>query len=242
MAFPPTSIRPPGRTRQAAGRGDGGAKALNRQARKAFDAGDYRWAADLASSGVFADPANAAARDILADSYEQLGYQSESAVWRNIYLSGARKLRQRHADKLTDHGPNFLMLATPFGYFLDLVATTLVPEKAADAKLAFNLVDAASGERFTVTLENQVLVHEDGETIAGAPTLTAPRPILLGVLFGQAPLDAMVASGRAKLDGDGAAIRRLSGMLQHNRPSISTSSNPDRARRTRAVYPPPHAP
>lgn len=196
----------------------GGARALHKQARKAFDAGDYRWSADLANNGVFADPKDAVARTILADSYEQLGYQSESAVWRNIYLTGARELRQGHPDALTDHGPNFLMLATPFGYFLDLVATTLVPEKAGETKLAFNLVDAANGQTYAVTLENSVLVHEDGRTIAGAPTLTAPRPILLGVLFGQAPLDAMVASGRAKLDGDGAPFRQISGML--NQPKL----------------------
>ena len=192
----------------------GGAKALNRQARKAFDAGDYRWSAELANSGVFADPTNATARALLADSYEQLGYQSESAVWRNIYLTGARELRLGRAERLTDHGPNFLMLATPLGYLLDLVATTVVPEKAQNAKLAFNLVDAANGDRFAVTLENAVLVSQKGQAIADAPTLTAARPILLGVLFGQAPLDGMVASGRARLEGDGAPIRQLSGMLQ----------------------------
>ncbi len=192
----------------------GGAKALNRHAKKAFAAGDYRWSADLANSGVFADPKNMVARQILADSYEQLGYQAESAVWRNIYLTGARELRQGRPDTVPESGPNYLMMATPLADFLDLVETTLVPEKAGETKLAFNLVDAGTGDRFAVTLENAVLVSEAGQSIAGAPTLTAAKPILLGVLFGQAPLDAMVASGRARLEGDGAAIKQLSGMLQ----------------------------
>lgn len=195
----------------------GGTKALNRAARKAFDAGDYRWSADLANSGIFADPKNAQARRILADSYEQLGYQSESAVWRNIYLTGARELRQGGPDRLPESGPGFLALATPLSDFLDLVATTVVPERAGDANLAFNLVDSISGDRFAVTLRNAVLVSEQGQSIAGAPTLSAPHPILLGVLFGQAPLDAMTASGRAKLEGDGAPIRALAGMLEQPR-------------------------
>lgn len=192
----------------------GGARALHRQARKAFDAGDYRWAAELAHNGVFADPSDKTARALLANSYEQLGYQSESAVWRNIYLTGARELRQGHPDGYGESGPSYLMMATPLADFLDLVETTLVPERAGDTRLAFNLVDTASGDTFAVTLANAVLVSERGQTIPGAPTLSAAKPILLGVLFGQAPLDAMVAAGRAKLDGDGAPIRQLVGFLE----------------------------
>lgn len=192
----------------------GGARSLHRAARKAYAAGDYRWSAELAHNGVFADPADRTARSLLADSYEQLGYQSESAVWRNIYLSGARELRQGKPDSFAETGPSYLAMATPLHHFLDLVETTLVPEKAGSAKLAFNLVETGTGERFAITIENAVMVSEAGQSVPGAPTLSAPKPILLGILFGQAPLDAMVTSGRAKLEGDGAAIRQLVGMIQ----------------------------
>lgn len=191
----------------------GGAKALHRQARKAFAEGDYRWAAELANSGLFADPEDAASRAILADSYEQMGYQAESAVWRNIYLTGASELRRRKADTAPEAGFNFLFAATPFAQFLAMLETTLVPDRAGEARLAFNLVDTASGEAYAVSLGNAVLVSEPGQSIAGAPTLSAPKPILLGILTGQASLEAMVASGRARLDGDGAPITRLAAML-----------------------------
>lgn len=191
----------------------GGTTALHRAIRKAFEEGDYRWAAELGHNGVFADAKDSISRQLLADSYEQLGYQAESAVWRNIYLTGARELRNGKPDGFAETGPNYLMMATPLADFLDLVETTLVPEKAGETKLAFNLVDTTSGERFAVTLENSVLVSEKGQAIPGAPTLSAPKPILLGILFGQAPLDAMVASGRAQLTGDGSAIQQLAGFL-----------------------------
>jgi alkyl sulfatase BDS1-like metallo-beta-lactamase superfamily hydrolase len=192
----------------------GGAKALIRQARKAFAAGDYRWAAELAHNGVFANPKDEAARTLLADTYEQMGYQAESAVWRNIYLTGARELRQRAPDSIPESDPSYLMGATPLHYFLDLLETTVVPEKAGDAKLAFNLVDSTSGDKSAVTLENAVMVSEKGQSIAGAPTLSAPKPVLLGILFGKVPLDAMVKAGQVKLEGDGAAIRQLVAMLE----------------------------
>ena len=192
----------------------GGAEALHVQVRKAFDEGDYRWAAELAHNGVFADPADKVSRSLLADSYEQLGYQSESAIWRNIYLTGARELRRAKADAVAQTGPNYLMRATPLENFLDLLATTVIPEKAGANRLAFNLVDTGAGEHFAVTLENAVMVIEKGHCIAGAPTLSGPKPLLLGILFGQAPLDAMVAAGQARLEGDAAPIKLLSTLIE----------------------------
>ncbi|MEY4238027.1 MAG: hypothetical protein RL339_628 [Pseudomonadota bacterium] len=195
----------------------GGAKALHKQAAAAFAAGDYRWSAELANFGVFADPADQVSRNLVADSYEQLGYQSESGIWRNIYLTGARELRQGRPDGFAEGGPSYLMMATPLGSFLDLLATTLVPERAGDTRLGFNLVDSTSGDRFALSLGNSVLVSEKGQAFAGAPTLTGPKPVLLGILFRQVPLDRMVAAGQVSVTGDPAPIRQLLPMLEQPR-------------------------
>ncbi|MDT0576027.1 alkyl sulfatase dimerization domain-containing protein [Croceicoccus sp. F390] len=190
----------------------GGAEALHRAAGAAFAAGDYRWSAELAHNGVFADPADMQSRRLLADSYEQLGYQTESAVWRNIYLTGARELRQG-PDAYPSAGPSALAQATPFGDLLDFVATTLDPERAGDTRLAFNLVTAGDGKQFGVTLGNAVLVSEAGHVIAGAPTLTAPKPVLLGILYGQLDINAAIGAGQASLTGEEAPIAQLVAML-----------------------------
>lgn len=192
----------------------GGAKALHKQAKAAFAAGDYRWSVELANYGVFADPQDRIARNLLADSYEQLGYQAESGIWRNIYLTGARELRQGRPDGFAEGGPSYLMMATPLGSFLDLLATTLVPERAGETRLGFNLVDSISGDRFAVSLGNSVLVSEKGQTLAGAPTLAGPKPVLLGILFRQVPLDRMVAAGQVTVTGDPAPIQQLLPMLE----------------------------
>jgi alkyl sulfatase BDS1-like metallo-beta-lactamase superfamily hydrolase len=65
-----------------------------------------------------------------------------------------------------------------------------------------------------VSLANAVLVSEAGETLPGAPTLSAPKPVLLGILFGKVPLAAMIAAKQAKLEGDAAPINQLVGMLE----------------------------
>ncbi len=47
------------------------------------------------SNLVFAEPDNARAKELLASTYDQLGYQAESGPWRDVYLSGAYELRTR---------------------------------------------------------------------------------------------------------------------------------------------------
>ena len=71
----------------------GGAEAALSSAREAFDAGDYRWVAEVANHLVFAEPENAEARELQADALEQLGYGAENATWRNFFLMGAQELR-----------------------------------------------------------------------------------------------------------------------------------------------------
>jgi alkyl sulfatase BDS1-like metallo-beta-lactamase superfamily hydrolase len=71
----------------------GGADALLAKARESFDAGDFRWVAELVNHLVFADPTNVEAKELQADALEQLGYQSESGPWRDFYLTGAQELR-----------------------------------------------------------------------------------------------------------------------------------------------------
>jgi len=62
----------------------GGAKNVISMSKKSFDKGEYRWVAEVMNKLVFAEPKNQDARNLLADAYEQLGYQAESGPWRNF--------------------------------------------------------------------------------------------------------------------------------------------------------------
>lgn len=72
----------------------GGEKVLER-ATDDYQKGEYRRAANAAQKLVFAEPDNIKARQLTADSYEQLAYTSESGIWRNAYLQGAYELRRK---------------------------------------------------------------------------------------------------------------------------------------------------
>ena len=57
-------------------------------------AGNYRWVADVMDRS-WCSPIrpNKEARELAADAFEQMGYGSENAPWRNSYLLAAQKLR-----------------------------------------------------------------------------------------------------------------------------------------------------
>ena len=80
----------------------------------AFDAGDFRWAAEVANHAVFAEPDHAEAREVLADTYEQLAYGSENGTWRDFYFAGATELRHGQFGTPTEtNAPDVVAALTP---------------------------------------------------------------------------------------------------------------------------------
>lgn len=175
------------------------------QARAAMKAGDYRWASELLSAAVFADPANKPARALLADSYEQQGYQAESAIWRNQFLAAANELRNGRISSATSSQSQDMIAAVPTQLLLDSVATRVDPAKLAGRKAAINLVMPERGETAGVELTGTAMLARMGAASGAAATLTAPRRLLLGLLFLKLPLAQLEAAG-LKVEGNRAAV------------------------------------
>ncbi|MBL0924682.1 MAG: MBL fold metallo-hydrolase [Sphingomonadaceae bacterium] len=190
----------------------GGAGKVLAEAKKAMAAGDYRWSSDLLNSLVFADPKNAEGRSLLADSYEQQGYQAESAIWRNMFLSAARDLREGVKASITTQSIDMIS-AIPTGLLLDSVATRLDPAKIGDKALAINLVFSDRNETARVSIGNAVMFSEMG-TAHRAPTVTlsGPRQLFLALLFLKMPLAQLEGAG-LKVEGDRAAVEALQAAL-----------------------------
>src|SRR5262249_25027425 len=71
----------------------GGADAVVALAAGYVARGDHRFAAELLAHVVFAEPDHVGGRELQAQVFTHLGLGAENAVWRNIYLTGARELR-----------------------------------------------------------------------------------------------------------------------------------------------------
>ena len=188
----------------------GGADVVLAAARKAYDAGDDRWAGQLASRVVFADKSNTQAREFLAKVYDREGQAAESAIWRNMYLTAALELRsgvpvQRGAGQSID-----LIQNTTTPMLLDLMSVRLNPEKAGAGSAVVDLVFPDRKERFRVTVKNDVLTYEaDPKTGKADVALTMPRASFLMAALAGGDLKPGLANGTVKADGDPAVFTKF---------------------------------
>ena len=168
----------------------GGADAVLAKAREAYDAGDYRWAASLLDHLVFADEAGSEGRELLARTYEQLGYAAESGPWRDVYLSGAFELRHGEPDGGTGLSSAMQLLRhTPVERFFDAMATRLNGPDAEGVDLAVDFVFTDTDEAYRLWIQNAVLHHRPlDHAPPGDPdaTLRITREQFLLVLAGSA--------------------------------------------------------
>ncbi|MDE2437233.1 MAG: MBL fold metallo-hydrolase [Sphingomonadales bacterium] len=184
----------------------GGAKKVLVLARAAMAQGDYRWSSDLLNQAVFADPANGEARALLADSYEQQGYQAESGIWRNQFLAAAHDLRDGYKAGTTNTQSADMIAAVPTQLLLDSVATRFDPGKLGGRKLRVNLVMPERKEDAGVELTGTTMIARMEPLAQPDATITAPRRVLLGLLFLKMPLETLELAG-LKVEGDRAATK-----------------------------------
>ena len=193
----------------------GGAEATLEKARSAYERGEYRWVAEVINHVVFADPGNAEARGLQADTLEQMGYQSEAGPWRNFYLTGAKELRDGVV-KLP--APNTAspdsVRAMSLDLFFNYLGVRLNGPKASGTRLTLNLEFTDTEEQATLELANGALNHLLGHTTEDADaSVTLTRSALNRVIVGDKTLADEVSSGEITIDPDIAPLEQLVSLL-----------------------------
>lgn len=200
----------------------GGADAVVAKAQVSFDEGDYRWVAEVLSHVVFAQPDHAEAKQLLADTYEQLGFAAESGPWRCIYLSASQELLQdrRLPLKGVPLSPELLDQLSLEQVF-DALATRVNGPRAWEVDLSLDIVDADAGQTHRVSLSNGVLWHSTSTRSGTAElTVTGPRSALTALLTGRAGTSGAKDPGLA-FAGDVSVLARLRAVLDRPDPNFA---------------------
>lgn len=206
---------PPVETAQQTLRYMGGAQTIISKATEDFEKGEFRWVAQIMSQVVYAEPQNMEARALAADALEQLGYQAESATWRNAYLYGAQELRTgvEKTGPRPRLGPDMMEAIGP-GTLLDYLAIRLIPEKAGERELRILWHVTDENLMLLLTLKNQTLSYRE---VANAPSVAATahlvKPDLANLVLGTVSVEDLLAKEAIKIDGDVNAITDLFAML-----------------------------
>lgn len=197
----------------------GGADAVLKRARKDFEAGRYRWVAQVLDHVIFAEPDNKAARELAADALEQLGYQAESAPWRNFYLSGARDLRGLPpAVPANAAGPvNTQARAMPAALYFDYLGVRLdgVRAQGKTLDLLIRLTDTQEG--WELHLANSVLTAHRADRDRRAPLLTCTRLQMMALFEGRLTPEQAMQQGLLQ---HAAPVKELLSLLDSFRPDF----------------------
>ncbi len=181
----------------------GGSEAILTKATSDYEAGNYRFVATVLNKLVTAEPDNWPARNLLADTYEQLGYQSEGPQWRNAYLTAALEMRTGEIQvPETAPAQTDMLRAATIENILDSVAVRVDATKADGKSAAFNLVVPDTGDTFYVELVNSNLSYGRVSELPEADlTLTLNKGDMLRLMGGQIPITEIVGMGTEAISG-----------------------------------------
>jgi alkyl sulfatase BDS1-like metallo-beta-lactamase superfamily hydrolase len=195
----------------------GGADQVVARAGESFAQGDYRWVAEVLNHVVMADPGHLAGRALLADTFEQLGYQSESGPWRNFYLCGALELRHGLPEGSGFTASESMARAMPLENLFMTMAVRLNGPRADGIVLNINLAFTDEGSdggsttnQVWLNIENSVLhaftgKHHD----APAATMKLSSLDFKRLMMGLTTAADLMGKGALDIDGDAGALVAL---------------------------------
>ncbi|WP_024312252.1 alkyl/aryl-sulfatase [Sinorhizobium medicae] len=189
----------------------GGASKVMAKGRDLYAEGKYRFATEILNKLVYAEPDNQEAKDLLADTYEQMGYQFESPSLRHSFLAGAKELRDGVvAVKAAKAGSPDFVRGTSTELFLNYLGIQMESGKAEGMTFKINLSTPDNGEKFVLEMSNATLTTIAGYQAEDADlTVTIDRRELEDVMIGTATLSDKVSSGKAKMEGNPQVLAQL---------------------------------
>lgn len=186
----------------------GGSDAVLRKGIEAYEAGDFRWAAELLNHLVFAQDGGQTAKNWLAATYEQMGYQAESGAWRSYFLTGAQELRLGLiARNVANPGSADVLKSVPTRTLLDAMAVRFDGSKASKTPKNLNFIFTDTQENFAVEVNRSTALARPGLSDDPAATLTLTRTAFDKLLGRQAEFAELMKSGEIKLGGNPIAAR-----------------------------------
>jgi len=193
----------------------GGAGRIMARAQQLHDDGDYKLAMEILDKLVHAEPNNQEAKDLLADVFEQLGYQQENPGLRNSFLAAAYELRSGiPTGAMPSTSSPDVIRAMSTEMFLNFLGIRMDSRKAEGLQFTANLVTPDNGEQFIIEMANATLTNIEGYQAENPDlTLTIDRADLEMTMMGAKTLEAQIADGTARVEGDPSFLAQLGALM-----------------------------
>jgi alkyl sulfatase BDS1-like metallo-beta-lactamase superfamily hydrolase len=192
----------------------GGEEAILEKAQNDFDNGNYRWTAMVLKQVVFANPDSVHGKNLLADSYEQMGYQAESGPWRSVYLQGAYELRNGVPDAGgTDTASPDTINAMPPEMMFDYLAVRLNGPRAAGKRINLNVDFTDLKKQYVLTVENGVLNYGPAPIPNADASLKLTKATMNEIQMGKLKLTDGIDQNKVTLEGNRQSVDEFVGLL-----------------------------
>jgi len=193
----------------------GGADQVMQIAQNSFDKGDYRWVAELLNHIMMINPEHQPARALLADALEQMGYQAESAPWRNFYLCGALELRHGLPAGSDYRATEGIARGMPMANVFQLTSVRLSPSAAAGMNLDINLILSEPEEHWLMRIQNSVFhAFPEQQSTTATVTLRLPGLAFKRMMLGLVRPQALLESNILTLDGDTSKLTEFTDLFE----------------------------
>lgn len=188
----------------------GGADAVCEKAQASFDAGDYRWVVEVLNHIMMTDAEHIQARALLANALEQLGYQSESAPWRNFYLCGTKELREGLPESSAYKASSGMAQGMPIPHVLKLMAVRLNPAEVDGLTLHLNVQLTDLNQNWLITIDNSVLnAFPDRQAANADVSITTDAANFKQLMLGAREAQELLDDGTLQLEGDAQTLIEL---------------------------------
>jgi alkyl sulfatase BDS1-like metallo-beta-lactamase superfamily hydrolase len=193
----------------------GGAEPIMAKGQALYEQGQYLSAIEILNKLIYAEPHNQPAKDLLAATFEQVGYQKESPSVRNSFLAAAFELRNgfpRNFSSDTINPDTLRAMSTDL--LLDFMGIRLDSRKAAGLAFVINLSTPDNGEQYVIEMSNSTLTNSKGFHSPTADlSMTINRSDLELIMSGLSTFPQLAEEGKLKLEGDASIIGKLQAVL-----------------------------
>lgn len=193
----------------------GGVDAVVARAREDFEAGDYRWVAEILNRALFAAPDHVEARQLLAQTYDQLGYQAESASWRNFYLTGAVELREGVPQGIGPSAQSQLAIlqALPTAELLNWIGVRLNGPRAAGNDIKLELTFPERSECWSLGVSNATIHYWPEPDATAQIRLSMPRALFEETLLGIQSVQEAIKDPAVNFSGEASVYSAFVDLL-----------------------------
>ena len=173
--------------------------------------GKYKLAQELLNKLVYAEPNNRPAKLLLADCFEQLGYQQESPSVRNSFLAATQELRSGVPAELksTTLTPDLIRALTVSNY-LDFLGILMDARKAEGMAFKINYLITDTDETHALELSNGALSNIKGYLNHDAElTIITDSASMTKIIGQEATYQSLADAGALKFEGDPRVLKNL---------------------------------